>query len=58
MIAIAIVRSRSGCSCCCGGVRLPLPLSERVPVDAEGRHGDKDVDGEHVDVVDDANGLF
>ena len=58
MITIAIVGSRSGCSCCCGGVRLPLPLSERVPVDAEGRHGDKDVDRGRVDIVDAAKGLL
>ena len=53
-IAIAIVGSHSGC--CCG--RLTLPLSERVPVDAEGRHGDKDVDRGRVDIVDVDNGLL
>ena len=38
MITIAIVESRSGCSCCCGDVRLPLPLSDRVPVALGGKN--------------------
>ena len=37
---------------------MPLPLSDCVPVDAEGRHGDKDVDRERVDIVDAAKGLL
>ena len=46
--------------------RLPLPLLDRVLVAAVvfqlhlegGRHGDKDVDGGHVGVVDVDNGLL
>ena len=52
---------RSAFRCCvvvCNISRLPLPLSDCVPVDAEGRHGDKDVDRERVDIVDAAKGLL
>ena len=47
-IVIAIVGSRSGCSCCCCS-----GCTSR-----EGRHGDKNVDIERVDVVDVDKGLL
>ena len=56
------------CVVCISQLPLPLPLLDRVPVVAVamvfqlrlegGRHGDKDVNGGRVDIIDAAKGLL